>query len=495
MSAESQHILPKDIFQTIFEKSPGSLLIKADMPRFTILAASDSYLEFTDTTRDAILGRGFSEVFPDNGNVDEQIKAHNVFVRVVNTGKKIDIPRYRYDIFNQQSKCYEEHHWSCSNVPIKGDNGEIAYILNTVVDITAEVKAKETALENEKRLNLALEATGLATWELSLIDNTFTYSAGMAEIFGLNPDTPLTIDMLRSQVTEEDMRNIILPSYQQALISGEYLYEVKVVWPDKSQHWIKIQGTIIYDEHNNHETMLGTILDITESKRDEIRKNDFIAMASHELKTPLTSIKAYIQLLAKKLDNNNDEFVANALTKAGNQVNKMANLIYGFLDLSRLESGKLQIKMQDFDINKLLAENIAEAQLINNNHLIIFNAAGEVMVHADRERIGQVINNFLSNAIKYSPKDSTVTITTKTCDDEIEVSVSDTGVGIKPKDQEKLFQRFYRVDSDEINNITGFGIGIGLYLASEIIQRHKGKIWVNSEENKGSTFSFSLPIG
>jgi two-component system sensor histidine kinase VicK len=315
----------------------------------------------------------------------------------------------------------------------------------------------------------------------------------MAEIFGLNPDTPLTIDMLRSQVTEEDMRNIILPSYQQALISGEYLYEVKVVWPDKSQHWIKIQGTIIYDEHNNHETMLGTILDITESKRDEIRKNDFIAMASHELKTPLTSLKAYIQLLAKKLDNNNDEFVANALTKAGNQVNKMANLIYGFLDLSRLESGKLQIKMQDFDINKLLAENIAEAQLINNNHLIIFNAAGEVMVHADRERIGQVINNFLSNAIKYSPKDSTVTITTKTCDDEIEVSVSDTGMGIKPKDQEKLFQRFYRVDSDEINNITGFGIG--LYLASEIIQRHKGKIWVNSEENKGSTFSFSLPIG
>jgi len=492
MSAESQHILPADIFQTIFEKSPGSLLIKADIPRFTILAASDSYLEFTDTTRDAILGRGFSEVFPDNGNIDELIKAHNVFVRVVHTGKKIDIPRYRYDIFNQQNKCYEEHHWSCSNVPIIGSNGEIAYILNTVVDITGEVKAKETALENEKRLNLALEATGLATWEESLIDNSFSYSANMSEIFGLPPDTSLTIDMLRSQIAEEDMKNIILPSYQQALTSGEYLYEVKVAWPDKSQHWIRTQGIIIFDKNDNPDTILGTTLDITESKRDEIRKNDFIAMASHELKTPLTSLKAYIQLLAKKLNNYDDEFVANALTKAGNQVNKMANLIYGFLDLSRLESGKLQIKMQDFDINKLLAENIAETQLTNTSHTIIFNADDVVIVHADRERIGQVINNFLSNAIKYSPKDSTITITTKTCENEIQVSVSDMGVGIKPKDQEKLFQRFYRVDNDEIKNISGFGIG--LYLANEIIQRHKGKIWVNSEENKGSTFSFSLPI-
>jgi two-component system sensor histidine kinase VicK len=492
MSAESQHILPADIFQTIFEKSPGSLLIKADIPRFTILAASDSYLEFTDTTRDAILGRGFSEVFPDNGNTDEQIKAHNVFVRVVNTGEKIDIPRYRYDIFNQQSKCYEEHHWSCSNVPIIGDNGEIAYILNTVVDITGEVKAKETALENEKRLNLALEATGLATWEVNLIDNAFSYSTGMTEIFGVKPGTSLTIDMLRSQIAEEDMKSIILPSYQQALASGEYLFEVKMVWPDKSQHWIRTQGIIIFDETNIPETMLGTTLDITENKRDEIRKNDFIAMASHELKTPLTSLKAYIQLLAKKLNNNNDEFIANALTKADNQVNKMANLIYGFLDLSRLESGKLQIKMQDFDINKLLVENIAETQLTNNGHTIIFNADDVGMVHADRERIGQVINNFLSNAIKYSPKDSVITITTKTCENEIQVSVSDEGIGIKSKDQEKLFQRFYRVDNDEIKNISGFGIG--LYLASEIIQRHRGKIWVNSQENKGSTFSFSLPI-
>ncbi len=152
MSAAPLHSFPEDIFRTIFEKSPGSLLVRADVPRFTILAASDSYLAVTATTRDAILGRGFSEVFPENKNIDDSIKAQHIFKKVVETGQKIDIPSYRYDIFDPDTYTYEEHHWSCSNVPITGNDGKIAYILNTVVDITEEVKAKEAAIESENRL-------------------------------------------------------------------------------------------------------------------------------------------------------------------------------------------------------------------------------------------------------------------------------------------------------------------------------------------------------
>jgi len=238
--------------------------------------------------------------------------------------------------------------------------------------------------------------------------------------------------------------------------------------------------------------MLGTVLDITESKRDEIRKNDFIAMASHELKTPLTSLKSYIQLLAKKLSKTDDDFVSNALTKAENQVNKMSDLIYGFLDLSQLESGKLSAKLQPFDIIKLINETIADINLSNNSHTIIFNSTGPIKVNADRERIGQVISNFLGNAIKYSPKESPIIVTCKVTGDSVQVAVTDYGIGIKQRDQEKLFQRFYRVENERAKNISGFGIG--LYLASEIIQRHKGNIWVESQEGSGSTFYFSLPI-
>jgi two-component system CheB/CheR fusion protein len=238
--------------------------------------------------------------------------------------------------------------------------------------------------------------------------------------------------------------------------------------------------------------MVGTIVDITDNKRDEIRKNDFIAMASHELKTPLTSLKAYLQLLEIKLAGATDPFIGTAITKAVNQVNKMAALVHSFLDLSRIEPGKLQLKKQLFDINKLVQDVISENRIIAGSHHLKFGQTDIVQVDADREKINQVISNFVSNAIKYSPKGSTVTLDTKVMDNYVVVSVTDEGIGIKPKDQKKIFQRFYRVADEEMKHISGFGIG--LYLSSEIIQRHKGKIGVDSTEGKGSTFHFTLPL-
>jgi two-component system CheB/CheR fusion protein len=171
----------------------------------------------------------------------------------------------------------------------------------------------------------------------------------------------------------------------------------------------------------------------------------------------------------------------------------MTALIHGFLDLSRLEPGKLKLIYTTFDINKLVEEIMGESRMLSNTHMLHFESSGGVNANADRAKIGQVINNLISNAIKYSPKGSHVVITSETKDDNLLISVTDEGVGIKPKDQEKIFQRFYRAEEDEYNSISGFGIG--LYLSSEIIQRHKGKIWVKSEEGKGSTFYFSIPLG
>ncbi|HEY4195553.1 MAG TPA: ATP-binding protein, partial [Mucilaginibacter sp.] len=238
--------------------------------------------------------------------------------------------------------------------------------------------------------------------------------------------------------------------------------------------------------------MLGTLVDITESKRDEIRKNDFIAMASHELKTPLTSLKAYLQLLETKLNGTTDPFIKTAVVKSGNQVNKMTALIHSFLDISKLEPGKLQLNPQTFDINQPIKEAIADSRLLSNTHIIHFEPSGEINVNADRDKIAQVIGNLISNAIKYAPRGSNITISCEAKEDNVQVSVTDEGIGIRPKDQEKIFQRFYRAEDEESKNISGFGIG--LYLSSEIIQRHKGKIWVSSAEAKGSTFYFSLPI-
>lgn len=496
MSAADQFpALPQDIFKTVFENSPGSLLVKGDAPCFTIIAASDTYLEITSSTREAIIGKCFFDVFPEDKSLSDDVNARIVFTKVVKTRKKINVPTYRYDVISPVTEAPEIRYWSCSNTPILDDSGAVAYILNTVVDITKEVKAKETAIENEYRLRLATEAAAMATWDLGLRDHSFISSPRMAEIFGLPTDRYVSREELQLYVDGDDMKNVVFPAYKHALETGTYLYEVRINRPDGTLRWIKTQGVVMYEYPNHREKipvrMLGTVLDITDSKRDEIRKNDFIAMASHELKTPLTSIKAYIQILAKKLGDTGDSFVNTTLQKAGNQVNKMTDLIHGFLDLSRLESGKLQLKITSFDINELIRETIAEINLVNPGHIVDFKPEGVLTVNADNEKIGQVITNLLNNAFKYSEKETPIVVAGSKNDGSIRVTVTDKGIGIKAKDQEKLFQRFYRVENERMKNISGFGIG--LYLSSEIIQRHKGKIGVESEEGRGSTFYFTLP--
>jgi len=491
MSADLLPVLPDDIFKIVFEKSPGSLLLKGDAPLFTIVAASDAYLEVTSSTRKAIVGKGFFEAFPEDKTLSDDTNARVVFTRVVNTRQKIDVPAYRFDVFNPATKTYAERHWSCCNTPILDNNGDVAYILNTVVDITQEVRAREASTENENRLLLATEAAAMATWDLGLREQTFVCSPRMNEIFGHAPDASLTHLELRQQVDADDMRNVVVPAYFRALETGNYIYEVRIYLPDGTLRWIKTQGIVVYDDKKEPVRMLGTVIDITDTKRDEIRKNDFIAMASHELKTPLTSIKAYIQILTKRLIPFNDGFVNITLQKAGNQVIKMTDLIHSFLDLSRLESGKLQLKLGVFDMNELVAETIAETQLLSPGHPIEFEPGRQLFVKADAEKIGQVIGNLLSNALKYSDKESVITVTCTNENNNVKVLVTDKGIGIKAKDQERLFQRFYRVESDKMKNISGFGIG--LYLSSEIIQRHKGSIGVQSEEGRGATFYFTLP--
>jgi two-component system sensor histidine kinase VicK len=479
--------LPGDLFQVIFEKSPGSLLIKANEPHFTILAASDSYLKAIYLTRKEVLGKGFFEIFPDNDNA-----THKVFAKAVETRQETDIPVYRHDVFEPEINYKRPRYWSCSNTPILDDNNHVTYILNTIVDITNEIKAKEAAIESEKRLLLAAEATGMAIWDLAIPDLNFTFSAQLPGIFGQEADEHINLDSIRRQVHPDDMQEIVLKAYYDALATGQYFYEVRVFWPDQSLHWVRTKGIVLFNKNKEPVRMLGTILDITETKRDEIRKNDFIAMASHELKTPLTSLKAYLQLLEIKLAGTSDPFVKTAVAKSGKQVNKMTALIHNFLDISKLEPGKLQLNPTTFDINALIREIVSESRLLSNTHLLRFEHQGEINISADRQKIGQVISNFISNAIKYSPRGSHVTLKSEIKDDNLQVSVTDEGIGILLKEQEKIFQRFYRAQEVELKTVSGFGIG--LYLSSEIIQCHQGKIWVTSEECEGSTFYFSLSL-
>jgi PAS domain S-box-containing protein len=232
--------------------------------------------------------------------------------------------------------------------------------------------------------------------------------------------------------------------------------------------------------------------DITEQKRDEQRKNDFIGMASHELKTPLTSLTALVQVLEKKLINNTDPFVPQALGKVSLQAKKMSSLINGFLNVSRLESGKLEITPQLFDLVALIEEQIDECTLAFSSHAFHFETAQPIQISADREKIGAVISNLLSNAVKYSPKGKMVNVACVYAESEVLISVKDEGMGIRSQDLARIFERYYRAGSEHTQHISGFGVG--LYLSAEIIQRHGGRIWAESEKAVGSIFFFALPL-
>jgi len=251
------------------------------------------------------------------------------------------------------------------------------------------------------------------------------------------------------------------------------------------------EGGPFYTIDKEFSGFAGSVADITERKQQEILKNDFIAVASHELKTPITSIKAYTQLLAKTYEKTDNEFLKNALVKMENQINKMTKLVSDFLKVSKIESGKFQLNLETFDLSELVQEISGDIQMVSVNHKILVKETGPVFVHADRERIAQVITNFLNNAVKYSPDNKYISVTIEQMKNSVTVSVIDNGIGVRPDEHKKIFERFYRANANTNTAFSGFGIG--LYICAEIVRKHGGEIGVKSEEGKGSVFYFTIP--
>jgi PAS domain S-box-containing protein len=232
--------------------------------------------------------------------------------------------------------------------------------------------------------------------------------------------------------------------------------------------------------------------DITERKEFERRKDEFISMASHELKTPVTSLKGFTQLLLRRFKRLGDDETFRSLARMDTQLNRLTKLISDLLDISKMQTGQLQYSMEPFDLNVLAQEIVENVQETTQTHRLILQKTAEVCVCGDRDRIGQVLINLLTNAIKYSPQADQVIVQIALDGTDALVSVQDFGIGIAEAHQEKIFERFYQVN--EPIEKTYPGLGIGLYIACEIIKRHRGRLWVKSQKGEGSVFYFSLPL-
>jgi len=266
-------------------------------------------------------------------------------------------------------------------------------------------------------------------------------------------------------------------------------------------------ASVYKDDKDNVLGIFAAARDITQRKQLEQQKDEFIAIASHELKTPVTSIKGYTQVLQNRFQKEGNTKAVELLTRMDGQLNKLTSLINDLLDVTKIEGGKLQFQEGYFDFKALVIDIVEEMQQTTTKHTLIKKLAPAKTVYGDRDRIGQVITNFISNAIKYSPHSKKIVITTSEDKESVTLCVEDFGVGI-PKDKlDKVFDRFFRVSG--LKQDTFAGLGLGLYIAGEIVKRHTGRIWVESDGSEksppigraalssgrqGSTFCFSLPI-
>jgi len=378
---------------------------------------------------------------------------------------------------------------------LKDSEGNINGVLIMLEDITEMVNERREATRVQDMFNMAIEAGDLGAFYYTPHSNQFTGNETLKKWFGLGKDEFMNLQRAIDIIAEEDRERVgeAVATALNPASGGVYDIEYTIIHPQTlAPRIVKAKGKTQFNTSGTALSLNGMLLDITERKQDEQRKNDFISMVSHELKTPITSLKGYLQLLDKRAQKSDDAFTASALDKSLKQVTKMTSMINGFLNMSRLESGKIHIDKRLFDMAQLVKEAEEESLASVTSHQVVFAPVEHTPVIADRDKIGQVITNLINNAVKYSPQDSIINVACVTVNDMAILSVQDQGIGIAPDNIEHLFDRFYRVESKDTKSISGFGIG--LYICKEIIDRHKGTIAVKSEVGKGSIFYFTLPV-
>lgn len=229
------------------------------------------------------------------------------------------------------------------------------------------------------------------------------------------------------------------------------------------------------------------------SRRTELekKKNEFISLASHELKTPITTLSIYTEMLLKEISLKTGKGANSTVMKMRNEVTEMKNLINDLLDVTRIQLKKFELQKETFNLSQLIRQTTEEIQLLTKKHRIIFRGDKNLLIVADRQRIWQVITNLLNNAVKYSPKGGRVFVSVSRKKTRAVISVKDEGIGISKKNLQHIFDRYFR-EGDNENQIAG--LGLGLYLSREIIDLHHGHIRVKSVQGKGTTFLCTLPL-
>lgn len=457
------------LFRSIAVNIPGSLIIVIDQDHRYVTIEGDIMVRLGYDRHD-YEGKHPSEISPERYEASKHL-----YERVL-SGEQFSMERQ-----GETGEFYLVHF-----VPLKNDGDVVESALIIALDIT-EIKQAE---EKSAKLAAIVQTSDDAIVSKTLESVITSWNAAAERMFGYTEKEMIGETIYK--IIPED-RHDEEPKILARLRTGERVDHFETKRRTKDGRLLDVSLTIspVMDKQGNIIGLSKIARDITAQKQEEQRKDDFIGMASHELKTPLTSLTAIIQTAHQKMRLLDDRFLSDAMERANHQVKRMTAMINGFLNVSRLESSKLLIEKHVFDLDLLVQEIVEETRLTVTSHHFNLEECDHISVDADRDKIASVFSNLISNAVKYSSKGSAIDIRCKISENQAIVSVKDQGMGIKPDDLRHIFDRYYRVEASHTRHISGFGIG--LYLCAEIIERHDGKIWAESELDKGSTFYFTLP--
>jgi len=296
----------------------------------------------------------------------------------------------------------------------------------------------------------------------------------------------------REAIHPDDLE-IFMEKYREALQTGR-TFEVENRYRrgrDGVYRWYLNRATPLKNESGEIILWVGTATDIEEQKKELERKDEFIGVASHELKTPLTSLKGYLQLILLHKKDDIPDTVTQYINKAVIALGKLQFLVDDLLDVSKIKAGRLSYSMNVFNLKDVVTTCADNARAMNPNYTFEVQNTEDFMINGNAERIEQVLMNLINNAVKYSNGSRSVVIRSFKHGDCARVAVTDFGIGLSEEQEHKIFDRFYRVEDKK--NMTS-GLGMGLYISSEIINTHNGQIGVESKLGEGSTFYFDLPL-
>lgn len=373
--------------------------------------------------------------------------------------------------------------------PVIGEDGSYYAWSWTFKDITKQKHYEKTIIESEQRFRTLAETLPQLIW---MTNEKGIYEYASNHWINYSGLDPYLEDRWEKLIHSHDLESL-KQGWESSLQTGQTFYsEARLKNKAGAYRWHLVQGEPIKNEKGSIIKWLGAFTDIENLKEEQKQKNDFLSMASHELKTPVTTIKAYGQIIERLLEEKEDLQTLGLVKRMSKQVNRLTILIKDLLDVTKMQKGGLVRYESVFNFNDLVKEVIDDMQKTIATHQILGNLNADLKIQGDKDKLGQVLDNLISNATKYSPGAEKIIVSTQIVKDGVQLSVQDFGIGISTKGQQRVFEQFYRVTGE--NQSTFQGMGIGLYICAEIIKKEGGKIWVESVAGKGSVFYVWLPL-